>query len=64
MAETNDGSRSGPHACWTGFRPLKKIPDIVNANMLPLGIDSPHSAVTKERSLSGNHLLQTRLIAA
>ncbi len=32
--------------------------------MFPEGIASPQSAVTKVRSLSGNHLLQIKLIAA
>jgi hypothetical protein len=32
--------------------------------MLPLGIDKAQIAVTNERSLSGNHLLQIKLIAA
>lgn len=61
---TNYGSRSGPHALVTGTRPWKKMPDIVNTKILPLGIDIPHRAVTKARSLSGNHLLQIKLIAA
>jgi hypothetical protein len=47
-----------------GFIPLKIRPDIVKAKMLPLGIDNPQMAVTSERSLSGNHLLQIKLIAA
>ena len=48
----------------TGLRPLKSSPDIVNAKILPAGIARPQMAVTSVRSLSGNHLLQTRLIAA
>jgi hypothetical protein len=44
--------------------PEKITPDIVNAKMLPEGMASPQSAVTSVRSLSGNHLLQIRLIAA
>jgi hypothetical protein len=39
-------------------------PDMVNAKMFPEGMASPQRAVTKVRSLSGNHLLHIKLIAA
>lgn len=47
-----------------GFRPLKSSPDIVNAKIFPAGMARPQTAVTSVRSLSGNHLLQSKLIAA
>jgi hypothetical protein len=38
--------------------PLKIIPDIPKAIRFPPGIDSPHNAVIKDLSLSGNQVLQ------
>jgi len=47
-----------------GTSPLKMMPDIVKAKIFPLGIERAQIAATKVRSLSGNHLLLIRLIAA